>query len=285
MARTPDDPASRLADDRGVIHPGGPYQRPTAAGDRPAVRSDPVRAVLQPLRTRVVPALLTGLGGVVLMAGLLGYSNPAVHASATGASPTAGSSVPTGRPTSSLLTLPSPSPSASPSASPSSAATPSTAADRVATRVVVPALGIDLPVVKPPGGESTYPLCNVAMYIQQLHQPGEAGATYLYAHARTGMFLPLLDESLRNNGNRMIGMLVQVYTSDDQLFLYSISEVRRHVLSLDPAINERAETLWLQTSEGPHGTPQKLQVVAKPLSSGPADHADAHPAPHPVVCG
>ncbi|HET7026839.1 MAG TPA: sortase [Candidatus Limnocylindrales bacterium] len=240
-----------------------------------------MRAVLQSLRTRALPALLTGLGGVVLMAGLLSYTNPAMDASAVGESPTPGSSAPTSPPTSALPTLPS----VSPSPSGASGAPPSTAVKRLATRVVVPALGIDLPVVKPPGDENTYPLCNVAMYIQQLHQPGEAGATYLYAHARTGMFLPLLDESQRNNGKRMIGMLVQVYTSDDQLFLYSISEVRRHVLSLDPAIDERAETLWLQTSEGPHGTPQKLQVVAQPLSSGPADHADAHPTPHPVVCG
>ncbi|MER3418827.1 MAG: hypothetical protein C4343_07015 [Chloroflexota bacterium] len=154
----------------------------------------------------------------------------------------------------------------------------------MATRVVIPALKIDLPVVKPPGGSDTFPLCNVAMYIQELSQPGNPGATYLYAHARVGMFLPLLDESKRNNGARMIGMLVEVYTSDDQLFLYEITEVRRHQTSLAAAFAVRDEELWLQTSEGPRGTIEKLQVIAHPIGSMPADHAQAHPTPKPLVC-
>jgi hypothetical protein len=98
------------------------------------------------------------------------------------------------------------------------------------------------------------------------------------------MFLPLLDQSQVNNGRRMLGMIVQLYTSDDQLFLYVISDVKRHVTSFDPAFSEKRETLWLQTSEG-FQIPQKLQIVADPLSSGPADERDAHPTPHPVVCG
>ncbi len=141
-----------------------------------------------------------------------------------------------------------------------------------------------MPVVKPPAGPDTYPLCNVAMYIQELSQPGEPGATYIYAHARAGMFLPLLEESKRNNGRRMLGMLVQVYTSDDQLFLYEIVEVRRHQTTLDAAFAARDEELWLQTSEGPRGTKEKLQVVARPIGSLPADHDAAHPTPKPVVC-
>src|SRR5207253_5583467 len=67
-------------------------------------------------------------------------------------------------------------------------------------------------------------------------------STYIFAHARTGMFLPLLEGSKVDNGKKMKGMLVQVYTSDDQLFLYSISEVRRHVLSLDAAFKDRKST-------------------------------------------
>lgn len=242
------------------------------------------------IRTRFLPALLTGLGGVFLMAGLLTYTNP-VTASVPSSDPTIAvapsESVP-------LLTFPPTSPPATPSATPTGTPTarptdtppPSaTTKNHVATRVVVAALGIDLPVVKPPA-DSAYPYCNVAMYFQgsPWAQPGQPGPTYIYAHARTGMFLPLLDASKVNNGAKMIGMLVQVYTSDDQLYLYSISDVRRHVVSLDKALAETDETLWLQTSEGFH-IPQKLQVVATPLSSGPADHADAHPTPHPVVCG
>jgi len=116
-------------------------------------------------------------------------------------------------------------------------------------------------------------------------QPGQGRATYLYAHARTGMFLPILDASKVDDGAAMIGMLVQVYTSDDQLFLYEITEVRRHQTTLDDAASATTEQLWLQTSEGPRGTPGKTQVIAMPLSSGPADPADAHPVPKPVVCG
>jgi hypothetical protein len=154
----------------------------------------------------------------------------------------------------------------------------------LATRVVIPALEVDLPVVKPPGGPTTYPLCDVAMFIQSLSQPGLPGATYLYAHARVGMFLPLLDASKVNDGHAMIGMLVQVYTSDDMYFLYQITEVRRHQLTLVDAVTTRDSELWLQTSEGPNGTLEKLQVIAMPLSSGPADPKDARPTPHPLVC-
>ena len=148
----------------------------------------------------------------------------------------------------------------------------------------VAALDIDLPVVKPPAVDA-YPLCDVAEYIQQLGQPGEGRATYLYAHARTGMFLPILDASLVQNGKSMLGMVVEVWTSDDQRFLYEITEVRRHQLDLDDALAARTEELWLQTSEGPKGTPGKTQVLALPISQEAADHADAHPKPKPVVCG
>jgi len=149
---------------------------------------------------------------------------------------------------------------------------------------VVPALGIDLPVILQPGSADSFPPCNVAMYIKQLHQPGQAGATYLYAHARTGMFLPILTASQTNNGRAMIGMLVEVYTSDSLEFLYEIVAVRRHITDLDSAFATTDETLWLQTSEGPRGTVQKVQVIAKPLSSSPADPGAAHPRPNPVFC-
>jgi hypothetical protein len=99
------------------------------------------------------------------------------------------------------------------------------------------------------------------------------------------MFLPILDASLVQNGKSMLGMVVEVWTSDDQRFLYEITEVRRHQLDLDDALNAPSEELWLQTSEGPRGTPGKTQVVALPISQEAAAHADAHPIPKPVVCG
>ena len=160
---------------------------------------------------------------------------------------------------------------------------------RVATRVRIVALKIDLPVVKPPPGANTYPLCDVAMYLDDGHgalgQPGEGKATYLYAHARDGMFLPLLERSKVKNGKSMLGMVVEVWTSDDQRFLYEITEVRRHQKTLDDALAATEEELWLQTSEGPHGTVGKLQVLAKLLSQESSDHKSAHPKAKPVVCG
>jgi len=150
----------------------------------------------------------------------------------------------------------------------------------------VPALKIDLPIVK---GPATKVLCNVAMYAEApgLVQPGFPGSFYLYGHARKGMFLPLLDQSKKSNGKGMLNMLVEVYTSDDMRLTYYITEVRRHVPKsngfADP-LSRTTETLWLQTSEGPKGTPTVLQVVALPLSAAPADHAAAHPTPHPLVC-
>ncbi len=186
----------------------------------------------------------------------------------------------------------SPSPSASPMATASPVATadipspgPSFPAGRVATRVVIERLGIDLPIVLQKSSQGTFPLCNVALYLPELGQPGEGIAIYLYAHARAGMFLPLLSASRINAGAGLIGDIVQVYTSDNYRFLYRIAEVNQHTLDLTQAFNTTTERLFLQTSEGPHGTVPKLQVVADFTSEGPADPKAAHPTPHPYVCG
>jgi sortase (surface protein transpeptidase) len=237
------------------------------------------------VRTRLLPALLTAAGVALVTAGLLTYGDPTV----AGIPPSAPPSVVIASPSPAASAVPSASaaPSASAVPSPSAATSPTAPADRVTTRVAVPALRIDLPVIR---GTSEYPACNVAMYlvhdgVGQLAHPGQGETTYLYAHARRGMFLPLLEQSEVRNGAAMLGMIVQVWTSDEQLFLYEITEVRRHQTSLDDAVNANHEQLWLQTSEGPRGTVPKLQVVAEPLSSGPApDPEDAHPEANPVNC-
>ena len=229
-----------------------------------------------PIRTRLIPALLTAFGVTMLAAGLLSYTRGATAESLPSELPTIVTAPPTSTP---LITFPPLASGALPTA------TPSAPADRVATRVRIAALKIDLPVVAPPPGADTYPLCNVAMYLSDFGQPGQGRATYLFAHARTGMFLPLLDASLVQNGKSMLGMVVEVWTSDNQRFLYDITEVRRHQTDLTDAANATSEQLWLQTSEGPKGTPGKLQLVAEPLSQEAADPADAHPVAKPVVCG
>jgi hypothetical protein len=228
------------------------------------------------IRTRLVPALLTAFGVTLLAAGLLSLTSGVTAEPLVTPAPSLATATPT---TSPLITLPPLESGALPAASPTAPA------DRVATRIRVAALKIDLAVVAPPVGDNAYPYCNVAMYLTSLGQPGQGRATYLYAHARTGMFLPLLDASLVQNGKSMLGMVVEVWTSDNQRFLYDITEVRRHQTDLNDAANAKSEQLWLQTSEGPKGTVPKLQVVAEPLSQEAADPADAHPAAKPVVCG
>lgn len=231
--------------------------------------------LLNALRNRLLPAVLTATGVSLIAAGLLTYSAPVEAAPAPSESPAIVAVSPT-------PTIPLPSFPPSGSTSPS----PSAPADRVATRVVVPALKIDLPIVKPVGGSNTYPQCNVAMYIKELHQPGQGGATYLYAHARDGMFGPIYHLATEvRKPQKMLNMIVQVYTSDDQVFEYYVTQVLLHQTSLNAALDATTEELWLQTSEGPKGTVGKTQVRAELLTVGPADHAAAHPTPHPVNCG
>ncbi len=156
-----------------------------------------------------------------------------------------------------------------------------TLAFAVATRVVISKLSIDLAVIRGPSG---YPPCNVAMYMPELAQPREPGVTMVYAHARTGMFLPLLTRSKTNNGASLLGMQVKVYTSDRRLSTYRIIEVRRHVRSIQSALTVTGERLWLYTSEGPNSTYPKLVVVAKRISTTTTTDAASHPRARPVSC-
>ncbi len=153
----------------------------------------------------------------------------------------------------------------------------------VATRVVVGGLGIDLPVIR---GPRTGLPCNVAMYGRELAQPGEYGVTLLYAHARSGMFLPLLKASRVDNGASLIGRTVRVYTSSSKYYTYRITDVRRRQTSIQAAFGvSTSKVLWLQTSEGPYTTSTKLVVVAK-QTGGPyaTTYRASHPKPRPISC-
>lgn len=247
-------------------------------------------ALLDAVRTRLIPALITALGVVILTAGLLSYADPATAGAIPTASPIADLETPSPVPSFSIG-LPSASPSDGTGGSPGASPTATPSGRAVATRVVVPALQIDLPVVLGPSG---YPYCNVAMYIadKRLGQPGQGRAIYIYAHARDGMFGPIFNLAMGPNGDtsrahpeRLKGLIVEVYTSDNKLYLYETTRVLLHQLTLDKPMAVTTEQLWLQTSEGPHGTPGKTQVIATPLSVGQADPADAHPKPLPIVCG
>ena len=237
---------------------------------------------------RLLPALIIALGVVIITAGLLSYADPATAGQAVTESLVIETAEPTDTPaetvapaTATASASPGPSTSAEPSPSAGPSATP--AGRALATRVVVPALKIDLPVVR---GNSGYPYCDVAMYLRDMGQPGEGRATYLYAHARDGMFGPIYELAIQQHkAKKMLGMIVQVYTSDNKLYLYEIREYRLHALNLDTALGATDEELWLQTSEGPKGTPGKTQLRAFLLSVGAADQKEAHPKARPLACG
>lgn len=167
--------------------------------------------------------------------------------------------------------------------------TPVPSGNAVATRVVIPSLDIDLPVVasdlKVKGNVGNYPLCDVAMQMVGFVNPGQPGTTYIYGHAQDGMFAPLLHTSRYNNGASMIGALVQVYTKDSKLHLYEIKLVKRHATDFSITnVPKGVHQLVLQTSEGYHGHVPKLQIAAKPLTVLPASYRDSHPTPQPRVC-
>jgi hypothetical protein len=239
---------------------------------------------------RLLPALLMASSVTLLTAGIFNFAPPA----GTGALAEATATSDTGNPVFDITPRPSrtapPTVSASPPASslpasptPRPTPTASPLPDAPPTRVVVPSLGIDLPVIE---GVTGYPLCDVAQYLDGFANPGQPGTTYIYAHARTGMFLPLLDESKINDGAGMIGALVKLYTADSRLHLYQITIVKRHATDLTLAYDlaPGEQRLILQTSEGPHGTVPKLQVAATPIGTYAATPAEALPMPQPTDC-
>jgi hypothetical protein len=224
------------------------------------------------LRLRLLPALLTAAGVGLLASGLLSYTT-AVQAPPAAQALASYEPLPT---VSAGLNLPG---------SSQGPAGPSFPPDRVATRIVIRRLAIDLPIMLQTDNYGIYPLCDVALYEPFLGQPGQQRATYIYAHARAGMFLPLLTASQTNDGARLLGMTVEIYTSDDWHFVYTITEVHRHTRDLNEALQTKTERLFMQTSEGGYGTIPKLQVVGDFLSAEKTDPVAAHPNAHPRICG
>jgi hypothetical protein len=150
-----------------------------------------------------------------------------------------------------------------------------------ATRVAVSGLGIDLPIIRGPSG---YPPCRVAMYHASVAQPREPGITFIFAHARTGMFLPLLTRWKIDRGASLIGRTVRVWTSDSYVSSYRIIKVRVTTNAMAGVTSLTRERLWLQTSTGPNTTYPKLIVEAARFSTVRTTYAASHPTPHPLGC-
>jgi hypothetical protein len=226
---------------------------------------------LRTLIVRIQVAIFTAAGVTVLMAGLLTYDATAGVLASPPPTPTptatqGATATPTALPSVGLAT---PAPTSEP--------------DGFASRIVIPALDIDMPVVQAPQG---FPYCNVAQYVKEFSQPGQPGSTVIGAHARKGMFLAIHDAVRVNGGAAMLGMLVLVYTNDNRLYLYEIDLVLRQqtnydIVALPPGVTQQ---LVITTSEDGRDDPHKIMVRARHLYDTAADPVRANPPAHIVVC-
>jgi len=126
-------------------------------------------------------------------------------------------------------------------------------------RITIQRLGIDLPIAegdisrdideqKTPEG--------FAFHLPGTSIPGLGSNTYLYAHARTGMFLSLW--------NAQPGDQVVISTPDLHALRYVISEVHPRVPPDDVSWVQptNGERLTLQTSTGPNPTDPRFVAIA-----------------------
>jgi sortase (surface protein transpeptidase) len=174
-----------------------------------------------------------------------------------------------------VLVLPSPiAPPAQPSAEPSGAVATAKPITIAGSRIAVPRLGIDLPLELgeiardvPRDGYAGATPENMAFVFPSSRLPGEGGNTYIYAHARVGMFLSLWGAKL---GDEVI-----IYRPDDgERRSYRVAVIAPRVNPtdahwLDPNGEER---LTLQTSTGPNPGDPRFIVVAYP-EAAPAQSA------------
>lgn len=126
-------------------------------------------------------------------------------------------------------------------------------------RIQIPRLGIDLPVDE---GDLVRDIdlqktpVGFAFHLTGTSIPGQGSNTYLYAHARTGMFLTLWKAEP--------GDQVFISTPDLRALKYVITEVHPRVAVNDVSWAQptQAERLTLQTSTGPSPSDPRFVVVA-----------------------
>ena len=171
--------------------------------------------------------------------------------------------------------VPSPSPSATAiaaiTASPAPSATTVITSRPTATpipaippgyRVKIPRLAIDLPIIEGDIERDTVRLetpNDFAFHLPGTAIPGDRSNSYIYAHARRGMFLSLWEA---RPGDEIV-----IVTPDARELRYAVREVHPRVAPNDvswaqPTTTER---LTLQTSTGPNQADPRFVVVALPL--------------------
>jgi sortase family protein len=126
-------------------------------------------------------------------------------------------------------------------------------------RVHVARLGIDLPLR--PGNTARDTVLRStpnggAFLLPSSVPPGSGGNSYIYAHARAGMFLSLW--------NVRLGDVVEVTSRSSETRRYRVTEIHPRVAPTDfqytlPTADER---ITLQTSTGPHDADPRFVVVA-----------------------
>ena len=161
--------------------------------------------------------------------------------------------VPTPSAVAALTASPTPSPTA-PTFTPTPAIPPG-------YRVRMPRLAIDMPIAEGDLERDTVRLQtpnDFAFHLPGTAIPGDGGNTYIYAHARQGMFLALW--------NARQGDEVVIVTPDARQLRYIVSEVHPRVAPTDVswAAPTAAERLTLQTSTGPNPNDPRFVVIALP---------------------
>jgi len=131
-------------------------------------------------------------------------------------------------------------------------------------RITIPRLGISLYIqegdIKRDIDDQRTPE-SYAFHLPGTAMPGEGGNTFLYAHARSGMFLSLW--------NARPGDDVFIAAPGGQLFAYVVREVLARVAPTDVSSTRPTSTerLTLQTSTGPNASDPRFVVVAFPRGS------------------
>ena len=145
-------------------------------------------------------------------------------------------------------------PSASPTATPAPTIPPG-------YRIKIARLAIDLPIAEGDIERDTVQQQtpdNFAFHFPGTAIPGDGGNSYIYAHARRGMFLSLW--------SARVGDEVMIVTPDGRERRFVVSEVHPRVAPTDvswaqPTTTER---LTLQTSTGPNPDDPRFVVIALP---------------------
>src|SRR5438309_7267022 len=128
-------------------------------------------------------------------------------------------------------------------------------------RIQIPRLAIDLPIAE---GDVERDVVvqqtpeNFAFHLPGTAIPGMGSNTYIYAHARRGMFLTLW--------NARAGDQVVISTPDGVALKYVVTEIHPRVPPEDTSwvLPTSSERLTIQTSTGPNRDDPRFVVVAVP---------------------